>query len=117
MAASNRGPVPITRDLPQDILTYFSNHDSLVTSHVFPTASQTEIKAAIDRLHSREMVEYDTKETEVVLLTPESEQICEEGSPEFKVWDVVRRKGRVAIKELPVCCLHGCWGNGRKLTK
>jgi phenylalanyl-tRNA synthetase alpha chain len=102
MASANRGPVPITRDLPREILTYLSSHNSLTTSHVFPTATQTEIKSAIDRLYSREMVEYDTKETEVVLLTPESERICEEGSPEYKVWDVVRRKGKIAIKELPV---------------
>jgi len=37
-----------------------------------------------------------------VLLTAEGKMICDEGSHEFKVWDAVRRRGKLGIKELPV---------------
>ena len=100
-----RGPVPINRDLPTEILTLLSEKDSIATDDVFPNISQPEVKSAVDRLASRDMVEYDTKEKEVVLLTEESERICEEGSHEYKVWDAVRRKGKISIKELPVSTL------------
>jgi phenylalanyl-tRNA synthetase alpha chain len=103
-----RGPVPVHRDLPTDILTLLSQKDSFATNDAFPNVPQVEVKAAIDRLGSRDMVEYDTQEKEIVLLTEESERICEEGSHEYKVWDAVRRKGKISIKELPVSFLASC---------
>jgi phenylalanyl-tRNA synthetase alpha chain len=103
-----RGPVPVHRDLPTEILTLLSQKDSFATNDAFPNVPQVEVKAAIDRLGSRDMVEYDTQEKEIVLLTEESERICEEGSHEYKVWDAVRRKGKLSIKELPVSFLASC---------
>jgi len=94
--------VPVNRDIPAEMLTLLSEKDTFSSSDAFPDVPNSETKSAIDRLASRDMIEYDTKEKEIVLLTPESEQICAEGSHEYKVWDAVRRKGRIAIKELPV---------------
>lgn len=102
-----RGPVPVvqpngSRDLPHTILETLEHTDPIQTSTTFPDVSQAEIKAAIDRLASRSMVEYDTSDSEIVVLTAEGKQIADEGSHEYKVWKVVKDNGKVAIKELPV---------------
>jgi phenylalanyl-tRNA synthetase alpha chain len=97
-----RGPVPVVnRDLPAEILALLAEKETITTDDAFPEASNVEVKSAIDRLKSRDMIEYETKDTEIVLLTAESEKICEEGSHEYKVWDAVRKKGKIAIKDLP----------------
>ncbi|KAF2454685.1 phenylalanyl-tRNA synthetase alpha chain [Lineolata rhizophorae] len=104
-----RGPVPVPaaapagepRDLTQQVLDKLATADApLNTAEAFPDASQAEIKAALDRLASRDMVAYETLESEHLLLTPEAKKICAEGSHEFKVWDAVKRKGGVPVKEL-----------------
>jgi len=46
------------------------------------------------------MIEYETRDKEIVVLTEEGTQICDEGSHEWKVWDAVKRKGRIAVKDL-----------------
>jgi phenylalanyl-tRNA synthetase alpha chain len=102
-----RGPVPVvqpngSRDLPHTILETLEHTDPVQTSTTFPDVSQAEIKAAIDRLASRSMVEYDTSDSEIVVLTAEGKQIADEGSHEYKVWKVVKDNGKVSIKELPV---------------
>lgn len=48
------------------------------------------------------MVEYDPVDTELVLLTPESEGICQQGSHEYRVWDAIKTRGKLPVKELPV---------------
>src|ERR1700712_4379224 len=102
-----RGPVPVpekdsNRDLPQEILDLLSKQETFTTSDAFPGIAEPIIKAALDRLKSRSMIEYDPKEKEIVVLTQEGKLICDEGSHEYKVWDAVRRKGKLSIKELPV---------------
>ena len=102
-----RGPVPVplqdgNRDLTREILAGIDSKGSISSSEDFPDIPQAEIKAAIDRLASRSMIEYDTTDREVVLLSKEGEQICAEGSHEYKVWDAVRQKGKISIKDLPV---------------
>lgn len=102
-----RGPVPVplrdgSRDLTREILTAIDDKGSITSTQDFPDVSQAQIKAALDRLGSRSMIEYDTSDKEVVQLSREGEQICEEGSHEYKVWDAVRQKGKLSLKELPV---------------
>lgn len=102
-----RGPVPVpqpngSRDLPHTILETLEHTDPIQTSTTFADVSQAEIKAAIDRLASRSMVEYDTADSEIVVLTKEGKQIADEGSHEYKVWKVVKDSGKVSLKELPV---------------
>lgn len=103
-----RGPVPVplhdgARDVTQVILDTLDKDDNpLVTREVFPNIPQNEIKAALDRLASRSMVTYTTQDQEQVLLTDEGKEICAAGSHEFKVWDAVRKAGKIDMKELAV---------------
>ncbi|USP76234.1 Phenylalanine--tRNA ligase alpha subunit [Curvularia clavata] len=101
-----RGPVPVPleakgQNLTQEILDLLDTKEPLHTNEDFPAVSQAEIKAALDRLASRSMVEYKSLDSEKVLLTPESEGIVAEGSHEFKVWKLVKDRGSVPIAELP----------------
>jgi len=113
-----RGPVPVplethNRNLTQDILDLLDTKDTLQTNEDFPAIPQAEIKAALDRLASRSMLEYKPLNTDKVVLTPESEDIVANGSHEFKVWKAVKEAGKVSIKELPVrprdIWSLGCW--------
>nr|OQO21564.1 hypothetical protein B0A51_11912 [Rachicladosporium sp. CCFEE 5018] len=101
-----RGPVPVplhngSRDLTLDILEALEENDPFQTQSQFPETPQAEIKAALDRLASRSMVEYDTQDREIVVLTAEGQQIADEGSHEYKVWKAVKASGKLSIKELP----------------
>ena len=98
-------PVPLEtqgRNLTQDVLDLLDTKEPLQSNEDFPAIPQRDIKAALDRLASRSMVEYQTNDKEQVNLTPESEGIVANGSHEFKVWKAVKEAGKIAIKELPV---------------
>lgn len=86
-------------ELTLRILAAVEQQASVHTAETFPRASQTEVKAALDRLKSRQMVEYETNDTEEVVLTREGQLIVDEGSHEFKVWEAVRRAGRMSLKD------------------
>ncbi|KAF1944962.1 hypothetical protein EJ02DRAFT_339919 [Clathrospora elynae] len=101
-----RGPVPVpleakSQNLTQEILDLLDTKEPLQTNEDFPAISQAEIKAALDRLASRSMVEYKSLDSERILLTAESEGIVEHGSHELKVWKAVKERGSIPIKELP----------------
>ena len=107
-------PVPLEtqgRNLTQDILDLLDTKETLQSNEDFPSIPQRDIKAALDRLASRSMVEYKTLDKEQVDLTPESEGIIANGSHEFKVWKAVKEAGKIAIKELPVgsTCSNNIW--------
>ena len=87
------------RDLTADILTAVDGQPKVQTGEAFPDVSQAEIKAALDRLASRSMVEYDTNDREEVVLTSEGQQIADEGSHEYKVWDAVKKAGKLSLKD------------------
>lgn len=91
-----------TRDVTQQILDALENEDSINTNDTFPEIPQIEIKAALDRLKSRLMLEYKTIDTETIVLTLEGQTICDEGSHEYKVWDAVRKAGKIEIKDMAV---------------
>ena len=102
-----RGPVPVVveaqgRNLTQDILDLLDTKETLKSNEDFPSVPQRDIKAALDRLASRSMIEYKTLDKEEVNLTPESEGIVVNGSHEFKVWKAVKEAGKIAIKDVPV---------------
>ena len=112
-----RGPVPVplregSRDVTQKILDLLDRKSSLESSQDFPDVPQADIKAAIDRLASRSMIESDTSESEYSVLTDEGRTICEEGSHEYKVWEAVRKQGRLGLKELPVSFYRGSFACG-----
>ncbi|PVH93464.1 hypothetical protein DM02DRAFT_603926 [Periconia macrospinosa] len=105
MAGGTRGPVPVPlenkeHNVTQDVLDLLDQKEPLQTSEDFPAISQAEIKAALDRLASRSMVEYKTNDSEQVLLSKEAEAIVANGSHEYKVWKAVKDAGKVPIKEL-----------------
>jgi phenylalanyl-tRNA synthetase alpha chain len=105
MAPSQRGPVPVVQksgDLAQSILDYLGQHETFKSAEAFPSVSQQDFKANLDRLASRSMVEYQQLSDEIVVLLEEGQEIVDEGSPEFRVWNLIREKGRVGIKELGV---------------
>jgi len=93
-----------TTDLTITVLETLEFQDPLPTQDAFPDFSQAEIKAALDRLASRSMVAYDTHDKEEVILTGEGQQICDEGSHEYKVWHAVRQAGKLSPKDPAVRC-------------
>ena len=100
----SRGPVPVPvqhgdGDLTLQLLKAVDEHETVKTAETFPNTSQIEIKAALDKLKSRSMIEYDTRDREEVILTEEGEQIVAEGSHEYKVWDAVRQAGKLSLKD------------------
>ncbi|KAF2010543.1 hypothetical protein BU24DRAFT_427660 [Aaosphaeria arxii CBS 175.79] len=103
MSGGTRGAVPLhtKNTVAQDMLTHLFTKPTLNSAEDFPSVPQPEIKAALDRLASRSMVEYVTIDSEQATLTPEAEAIVQEGSHEFKVWSAVKQAGRIAIKDLP----------------
>jgi phenylalanyl-tRNA synthetase alpha chain len=107
MAGGTRGPVPVPleskeHNVTQDVLDLLDQKEPLHTSEDFPSIPQAEIKAALDRLASRSMVEYKANDLEEVILSKEAEAIVAEGSHEYKVWKAVKDAGKVPIKELAV---------------
>lgn len=98
-------PIPIENgdvDLTQQILNLLDEREPINTETDFPNIRQAEIKAALDRLASRLLIQYDTRDKEQVLLTSEGQSLCDEGSHEYRVWDAVRQAGKLALKDLPV---------------
>jgi phenylalanyl-tRNA synthetase alpha chain len=87
------------QDLTTDILAHLENNDPFATDVAYPEVPQVQIKAALDRLASRAMVEYDTNDSEQVILTAEGQQIVDEGSHEYKVWQAVKQAGRLGLKD------------------
>ncbi|KAL5359359.1 tRNA synthetases class II core domain (F)-domain-containing protein [Aspergillus floccosus] len=77
-------------DMTKSILDALSASDGPILSNdAFPSTPSLNIKSALDRLGSRQMVEYDTKEKEVATLTKEGEEIAANGSHEAKVFEAV----------------------------
>lgn len=98
-------PVPLrhgTRDLTRELLDQLESNPELETSSAFPAIPQNEIKAALDRLASRQMVDYKSLDSELILLTPEGQMICDEGSHEWRVWNAVKSNGKLEMKDLEV---------------
>lgn len=77
-------------DLATQILHALDDKSPLLSSEAFPTTPFAEIKGALDRLASREMVRYETIDREEALLEPEGEQIAANGSHEARVFEALR---------------------------
>jgi phenylalanyl-tRNA synthetase alpha chain len=91
-----------TRDVTQLILDTLDEQPEINSTETFPEIPQDEIKAALDRLKSRLMLEYDVVDNEQVELTPEGQTIADTGSHEWKVWDAVQKAGKMEMKDLAV---------------
>ncbi|KAI6087913.1 tRNA synthetases class II core domain (F)-domain-containing protein [Hypoxylon rubiginosum] len=88
--ASSTISAPSSGDLATSILQTLDKSSPLLSAEAFPAASFVEVKAALDRLGSREMVTYDTIEREEAILEPEGEHIAANGSHEARVFDALR---------------------------
>ncbi|KAF3913706.1 hypothetical protein AA313_de0203515 [Arthrobotrys entomopaga] len=75
---------------------------TLTSEDDFSTVPFTTLKAALDSLQSKEMIAYETRDTEYFVLTPEGEQFLATGSHEARVWEVVHRLGEIKIADLAV---------------
>lgn len=85
------------------ILDALSASDAPITSNeAFPSTPSLNVKSALDRLGSRQMIEYETMDREVVSLTEEGEAIAANGSHEVKVFEaVVAAMDGLKIGDLP----------------
>ena len=90
-------------DMTKPILDALSASDALILSNqAFPSTPSTNVKSALDRLGSRQMVEYETLDREVISLTEEGETIANNGSHEVKVFEaVVAAMDGLKIGDLP----------------
>ena len=95
-------------DLTAQVLDALSQtEDSLLSTDAFPSVPSTEVKSALDRLKSRDMVTYETLDKEEALLTAEAEGVAANGSHEAIVFEAVRAAVEgLKISELPVCWLY-----------
>jgi len=91
-----------SRDVTQEILDTLDEQGEINTTETFPNLPQEEIKAALDRLKSRLMLEYDVVDKEQVELSEEARSICETGSHEWKVWNAIHKAGKIEMKDLVV---------------
>lgn len=87
MAAPNETPAG---DLATQILHALDKNSPLLSSEAFPAIPSTEVKGALDRLASRDMVKYETIDREEAILEPEGEQIAANGSHEARVFEALR---------------------------
>lgn len=100
-----QGQVPLPartangQDLTLQILEHLEHNDPLQTDTAYPDVPQAQLKAALDKLASRAMLEYDTNDTECVVLTAEGQHIATEGSHEYKVWQKISTAGRLGAKD------------------
>ena len=93
----------MANDIPDQILKALEHADEpLLSSEEFPQLSFHTIKSALDRLGSRELIEYQQIDREEAILTPEAEGIVKNGSHEARVFEAVRSaKDGLKIKDLP----------------
>ncbi|KAI4253099.1 MAG: hypothetical protein LQ352_003909 [Teloschistes flavicans] len=82
------------------------NEGSIVSNEVFPSIDFTTMKSALDRLGSREFIEFRQINREEAILTPEAEGVAAEGSHEAKVFEAVRQ----AVEGLKIDDLPGIVG-------
>lgn len=103
---ANSTPVEAQPDLANQVLEALNRKVEISSSNEFPAALDGELKAALDRLRSRSMVEYEQLRESRVILEDEGQKICASNSPEYTVWQAVEYEGKVAINELAVCALY-----------
>lgn len=94
----------MTGDLTTEVLEALSSSEGpILSADAFLSIPSTTLKSALDRLSSREMVNYKTIDREEAVLTEEAESIVAHGSHEAKVFEaVVRAVEGLKIADLPV---------------
>lgn len=85
-------------DLTSQVLHLLDKADPVLSTESFPNVPFAELKAVLDRLGSRSMVEYKQLEREEATLEPEGKAIAENGSHEARVFEALSK----AMKALTV---------------
>jgi phenylalanyl-tRNA synthetase alpha chain len=85
-------------DLISQVLNALDKNSPILSSDAFPNVPFAELKATVDRLSSRSMVEYKQLEREEAILEPEGKAIAETGSHEARVFAALSK----AMKALSV---------------
>jgi phenylalanyl-tRNA synthetase alpha chain len=80
----------VGEDLTASILHGLDKTSPLLSADAFPDVAFADVKAALDRLASRDMVQYKTLEQEEAILELEGEQIAANGSHEARVFEALR---------------------------
>lgn len=92
----------MAEDLTAQVLRALSSADGpILTSDIFPEADFVSVKSAVDKLRSREFLEAKQVDRLELVPTPEGASFVQYGSPEARVYNTVKAKGQVSIKELP----------------
>ena len=91
-------------NLTAEVLDILSRTDKpILSTEAFPSTPSTDVKSALDRLKSRDMVSYETIDKDEAILTPEAEGIAANGSHEAKVFEAVLQAVEgMKISDLPV---------------
>lgn len=97
----------MAEELTQRVLDVLAGHDGeLLSNEAFPESPFNSVKSALDRLGSREMVNYQQIDREEAALNEESERIAANGSHEARVFEAVRAAvDGLKLADLPVCWL------------
>ena len=95
-------------DLTTELLDALSRtEEPILSTEAFPSTPSTEIKSALDRLKSRDMISYEAIDKDEAVLTPEAEGIAANGSHEAKVFEAVLQAVEgMKISDLPVRWLN-----------
>ena len=95
-------------DLTTEVLDALSStEEPVLSTDAFPSTPSTEIKSALDRLKSRDMISYEAIDKEGAVLTPEAEGIAANGSHEAKVFEAVLQAVEgMKMSDLPVRWLN-----------
>lgn len=99
-------------DLAVRILHALDKSSPLLSAEAFPDATFAQLKSAVDRLASRDMVRYDPIERDEAILEPEAEEIVANGSHEARVFEALRQ----AVEGLTVQELEKAIGD-KNVTK
>ncbi|RDW93898.1 phenylalanine--tRNA ligase subunit alpha [Aspergillus mulundensis] len=90
-------------DMTNPVLDALSASEGpILSNEAFPSVPSQTVKAALDRLASRLMVEYETFNSEALIVTKEGEDVAANGSHEARVYQaVLAAMEGLKIKELP----------------
>lgn len=93
----------MAEDLTAQVLHVLSSSTGpVLTSEAFPNASFVAVKAAVDRLRSREFIQAEQIDRLELVLTKEGQDIAENGSNGARVFEAVRAALEgLKIKDLP----------------
>jgi phenylalanyl-tRNA synthetase alpha chain len=78
-------------DLQSKILLLLNKKEPILSSDALPSQPPAVVKAALDSLKSRSMVDYETINHEELVLEAEAEDILANGSHEVRVFEALRK--------------------------